>query len=316
MATAYPSGMRTCLLPALALALVACRGEADDRLTPTKLPGFEVALPSWDTMARGDRWMADRVALADEGHERLVNLQWSPSTALWTPRELTAALEASRTAFDAGGTLGDPIAEKISGHEGYTLPMTIESISGHVTTWFCPEHKRQFILFTLAPEAVHRAMVASVRCHTEAPPAGAVDDRTLFPKFDPPPKFTRTTDEDPSMQTWSSDDAVVELMAGTPGDALATLEGEAMRPTIQKMLDLGGLSEVGAITDSEVTDAAGLTRHLYRTAAKVEGTALDVTLAIWFCASIDRSFIAIHASAAGLLTSYTAEQHLLRATCP
>ncbi|MFO0744110.1 MAG: hypothetical protein U1F43_00355 [Myxococcota bacterium] len=305
------------LLAIVSTLASACRGPADDTLTPTKLPGFEMALPGWDAVSRGSRWMSDRVVLTDEPHERMLYVQWQPATELWTGPQLEAALDASKSAFGAAMTLGSATAREVSGHPGLTLPISIDDLKGRVTTWFCPEHQRQLLLFSLGPEAVHDAIVASVRCHTEKAPAGAADaDKTLFPKFDPLPKMTKTEDGDPSMQTWTSDEAIIVLMAGTPGDTLSEVAGEGLQPTIKKMLALGGMTDVGAIQSSDVTDNDGIVRHIFRSKATSEGTPLDVSVAIWHCPASERSFIAIHAAGAGTLTGFTAEQHLLRASCP
>ena len=82
------------------------------------------------------------------------------------------------------------------------------------------------------------------------------------------------------------------------------------------MIELGGLTDVGAVTDARATGQDGVERRIYTTRASVEGSPMDVRVAMLFCAGVDRTFMVMHMSAPSALEPFTVEQHLLRATCP
>jgi len=304
--------------PSSALALLvfaACGGRADDTLRVVELPGFDVALPGWSERHRGNEWASDRVVLEDGQNTRALMLQWSPTAAAWTEADLEVAFGAARAAYP-GLELGpewSPVT--IGGHEGADRSVHVGAISGRVATWFCPEHRRQVLVFSIGPKSLYDGVLGGVRCHARPAPAGATE--ALFAAFDPPAGMSREPTEDPATQTWRSDEVVMVLTAGSQGDLLeATLLASQGDETVRAVLRLAALGEPGAITRSRIEGRDGVERAIFSTVTRSDDGSFDVRVSIWHCPDLGRTFAALHMAQAGKIDPYTAEQHLLRATCP
>lgn len=303
------------LAGALMLLAAAC-GKPDDALRLTALPGLDVALPGWAEHHRGERWANDRVALGDERSGRMLLLQWSPAGAMWGEAELDVALGAARSAFHSLSL--DPVWNPVTvnAHAGLDRGVHLGGTSGRLTSWFCADHQRQYLLMTLGPEAVHQGVVGSVRCHARPAPPDATARAAVFAAFEPLPGMVRAEGDDPAVQSWVSDDVVIVLTAGSHGDMLGTLPDQAMRDAVRSMMRLAALGEPGEVTTTRVQGEDGLERAVFTTVVRSADTTLDVRVAIWRCAAIDRTLMALHMAEAGKIDPLTAERHLLRARCP
>lgn len=302
--------MRPALL--IVLALAACRG-ADDRLTPTKLPGFEIALPAWSEVALGSDWGSDAVRVVDAQRGRLLKLTWSPSSASFTADELAAMYASVARAIDGKAKFGAPRSTRIGGHDGFTA--TLDGDVATAASWFCPDHGRDYSLAIVAPAELRTAVLESVRCHTEPAPKDAAA-RGLFPRYDPPAGMAREPDEDPTSQAWSDGTSFILLNVGTVnreagrGDAHHNAER-----LLRTAIEVGVGADI-PITMSRAVGPDGLTRYLGSIVVAEEEGKSEGLMALWVCPGSDLVFIAGHLASEHEVSASVARDHLLRLSCP
>jgi hypothetical protein len=260
------------------------------------VPGLRVGLPDWTVTQDRHDSLPGLIAVADPmGGDRFVELRWAPGEPL-SDDDLRAIVA------DAGG-LNPEGTEQASADQRPVTVTYLESDDGEkraaISSFQCPATKISgaLVTFVSMPRedllALHSRVLQTVSCApltpTEAP-------RTVFPKFTPPPGYTRA--EHPIVQAWvGEDDGVFDLPPGIPGErrhhALEEIPG-----TREQILraELGLQSIRFDPTPLKRAAPDGRERTIYQAAGK-DGAGVDVRalLTWWHCEADGNTYVAIHA---------------------
>jgi len=217
---------RGLLLTFALLGLTACKPSEEvigDELLPLELPGLTLSVPPGRTEAPDTSWYVGQ-AFSRPKAGGYVQVSWRKVDDVGGSVDLELALKRVARSLDEDVGVTDLGPTTISGHRGVTAKITLtESLSGHLTTWLCPEDRRMHHILIMGPaRRVYDKILASVTCHTW-PPNRRIATLDL-PHFDPPAGFIQAEPEQDGTAKWTRGDETLVLGFGLPSGPNAVLQ--------------------------------------------------------------------------------------------
>lgn len=208
------------------LALAVCKPTEDvigDELVSLELPGLTLSVPPGRTEPPDKGWYVGQ-AFSRPKAGGYVQVSWRKVDDAGGSVDLELALKRVARSLDEDLGVSDLGPTTVSGHRAVTAKIALTaSLSGHLTTWLCPDDRRMHHVLIVGPaRRIYDKILASVTCHTWPPNRRATS--LDLPHFEPPAGFTQVEPEQDGTAKWTRGDETLVLGFGLPSRPNAVLQ--------------------------------------------------------------------------------------------
>ena len=279
-------------------------GRSDIRLVAKHYPSLSIGLPAWEAEQDVAMMEFGSIKLKDPRNprERFLALRWIDSDPV-------QADEYVQTIAVGGLIVRDRWPAFVNKHQGTTFYLESDDHLNRAaaTVWNCPQDHRVLWIFSYlsgpksAMLATHERILRNLLCHTgRNKNVTAATTQQTFPRFTPPPGFTRP-DNAPAgagLVYVGPDEQEIVFDAALPGRSDVLNEHVSPEMISKLLTQWGFLQRVeGAPTLTTVPDLQGHTRRVWSVAGVTPSrSAVQLELMTWYCDKRNLTFIGRYAT--------------------